>query len=112
MPYLVAREALFIIASEIWTREEFPDQLAETLHVMIFKGKGSQNDFQGYRPISLFNIATKIITTCTLLLMKGDMTKIKPAWQFGFTAGKGTGAVDQRNDRRQRRPSDLSFPGF
>jgi len=88
---VVAREALFIIASEIWIREEFPDLLAEILHVMIFKGKGSQNDFQGYRPIGLFNIATKIITVCTLLLMKDDLVKVKPAWQFGFTAGKGTG---------------------
>ena len=80
------------MASEIWVRVTWPHELGVILHVMIlFKGKGSIHDHAGYRPIGLFNVATKVITMCILLLMREDIENFLPDWQYGFRKGRSTG---------------------
>lgn len=70
----------------------FPDKLKIAEVIPIYKGKGSQNDPSGYRPISLLSNIAKIMENVIKIRLMGYLGKQKiiPKNQFGFIPKKNT----------------------
>ena len=58
-----AKEALFAFLQMIWLKEEVSENLAVCIFIMLYKNRGSKDDFTKYRAIGLLNHSYKIMTT-------------------------------------------------
>ena len=62
----VANEVLFQFLQKIWSKEKVPLNLVVCVFIMIYKNKGSADDFTKYRAIGLLNHAYKIMAVVLL----------------------------------------------
>ena len=63
---VVVKEAFFKFLQKVWSKEQVPVNLVVCEFVMIFKNKGSQDDYAQYRAIGIFNCAYKILNVVFL----------------------------------------------
>ena len=57
---------LYKFLEKIWSKEKVPPNLVVCVFVMIYKNKGSPDDFTKYRAIGLLNHAYKIMSVVLL----------------------------------------------
>ena len=62
----LAKEILFDFLQMIWAKEQVPEDLAVCVFIMIYKRKGSPDDYSKYRAIGLLNHSYKIMSTILL----------------------------------------------
>ena len=85
----VAKECLFTFLSKIWQKEEVPVELAVAVFIMIFKNKGSSEDYSKYRCIGLLCHAYKIMTIILLQRLVAECSSFFSDWQAGFRQKRG-----------------------
>ena len=56
---------------------------------MIYKNKGSKDDYTKYRAIGLLNLAYKIMTAILLRRLVVECVAFFSEWQAGFRAHRG-----------------------
>ena len=64
-----AKDILFEFLKQIWRKEEVPENLSVCVFIMIYKNKGSKDDYTKYRVIGLLNHTYKIMSTILLRRM-------------------------------------------
>ena len=84
-----AKDILFEFLQQIWRKEEVPENLAVCIFVMIYKNKGSKDDYSKYRAIGLLNHAYKIMSTILLRRLVKECEQFFSEWQAGFRAHRG-----------------------
>ena len=72
----VAHECLFRFLCKIWRKEEVSAELAVGVFIMIFKNKGSSEDYSKYRYIGLLCHAYKIMTIILLQRLRGIFQRL------------------------------------
>ena len=85
----VAKDCLFTFLSKIWQKEEVPVELAVAVFIMIFKNKGSSEDYSKYRCIGLLCHAYKIMTIILLQRLVAECSSFFSDWQAGFRQKRG-----------------------
>ena len=83
------KEVLFAFLQKIWLKEEVPANLVVCIFIMIYKNKGSADDYTKYRAIGLLNHAYKIMTTILLRRLVEECASFFSEWQAGFRAHRG-----------------------
>ena len=73
-----------------WTEEEVPQDFIDPKFIQLYKNKGSRNDCNNYRGISLLNIAGKILSRIILPRLQKLGERIYPESQCGFRSGRST----------------------
>ena len=84
-----AKEVLFAFLQKIWLKEEVPANLVVCIFIMIYKNKGSADDYTKYRAIGLLNHSYKIMTTILLRRLVEECVSFFSEWQAGFRAHRG-----------------------
>ena len=76
----VAKDILFEFLQQIWRKEEVPENLEVCVFIMIYKNKGSKDDYTKYRAIGLLNHAYKIMSTILLRRLVEECQRIFSEW--------------------------------
>ena len=84
-----AKEVLYTFLQKIWQKEEIPENLAVCIFIMIYKNKGSKDDYTKYRAIGLLNHAYKIMTAILLRRLVVECAAFFSEWQAGFRSHRG-----------------------
>ena len=74
---------------KIWHKEQVPENLAVCIFIMLYKNKGSTDDYTKYRAIGLLNHAYKIMSTILLRRLVKECAAFFSEWQAGFRAHRG-----------------------
>ena len=85
----VAKERLFLFLRKIWKKEEVPVELSVGVFIMIFKNKGSSEDYSKYRCIGLLCHAYKIMSVILLQRLIKECSGYFSDWQAGFRQKRG-----------------------
>ena len=70
-------------------KEQVSENLAVCICIMLYKNKGSSDDYTKYRAIGLLNHAYKIMTTILLRRLVKECAAFFSEWQAGFRAHRG-----------------------
>ena len=70
-------------------KEQVPEILAVCVFIMIYKQKGSPDDYSKYRAIGLLNHSYKIMSTILLRRLTKECEAFISEWQAGFRAHRG-----------------------
>ena len=85
----LAKEVLFEFLQKIWSKEQVPEDLAVCVFILIYKNKGSPDDYSKYRAIGLLNHSYKIMSTILLRRLITECSAFISEWQAGFRAHRG-----------------------
>ena len=85
----IAKDVLFEFLQKIWRKEEVPVNLAVCVFIMIYKNKGSKDDYTKYRAIGLLNHAYKIMSSILLRRLIKECQEFFSEWQAGFRPHRG-----------------------
>ena len=87
----VALAAFHTLLTNIWEEEELPKDFRDATVVSLFKNKGSKNDCNNYRGISLLCIAGKILARILLNRLVENISEGNlPETQCGFRPNRST----------------------
>ena len=82
----LAKEVIFEFLQKIWAKEQVPEDLAVCVFIMIYKNKGSPDDYSKYRAIGLLNHSYMIMSTILLRRLITECSAFISEWQAGFRA--------------------------
>ena len=100
-----ARQILFEFLQKIRLKEQVPENLAVCIFIMLYKNKGSPDDFAKYRAIGLLNHAYKIMSTILLRRIVKECASFFSEWQAGFRACLLYTSPSPRDRQKSRMPS-------
>ena len=81
---------LYEVVELCWTEEAVPQDFNDSLFVQLYKNKGSRNDCNNYRGISLLNVVGKIFARLLLPRLQLLGERIYPETQCGFRPDRST----------------------
>ena len=81
---------VLVTLNEWWNSEKVPAEQLRSRIVLIFKNKGSSNNIDNYRPISLTNSIHKIFAAIIQKRLSDQIDPYLQKTQFGFRKGKST----------------------
>ena len=77
------------MAQEIWDSESVPEEMVLAIMRNLRKNRSAQNDWDGYRPISLLTSTYKIFSTLIYLRILREVEGYISKWQAGFKRRRG-----------------------
>ena len=77
------------LLQSIWLDEDVPTAFGQAKFIMLFKGKGSDDDPSKYRCLGLLNHSYKTLSQCMLRRLENETSDFLSDWQAGFRATRG-----------------------
>ena len=81
---------LHAVLTAVWQTGSVPPDWKRGLVVPIWKGKGSRQDCNNYRGITLLSMPGKVLAHLLLMRIRGHLLEHQRPEQSGFTPGKST----------------------